>query len=568
MSLRKLFVLISLFLSFLFVFTFSTNAADIGTDYTVFRTVNTLSCHPQNPNINAIPGFLIFSPTGIPSGTPTTNASSGYCAALNMLDNPVFVGSPIGSPGRDGQGSRPAPATLHYVVIEIPNPNWAAANDTSCRNGTLTGNAKFCGKYIHWEGLARVSTVAISSNHEAWHFNDALGAIQVGQESICEIWRSVLNKPETFTQADGTTSYAAYLNTNMCEIKIAKPLITASQRPLRPNQSADPSDNALPSFSYTIKSTNTLDNYTVFNPTRFTDIAHDRFGNLTNRNDTSWVKCRESYPSGYFGPNFTPATNFDPATIPILPVAPNGCDYPSLTTAVRSGSNATCLSASYTAGVPIPTSLENCSGTNNPPPTNTPTPTPTATPTPDFQVSVAPKNNTHPQFGVGSTNGFVINGVQGEELTLTRGVTYRFNIGSTQSSHPFYLTTSVIGNGQGTTILAPTAVTNGVMAFTPISSTPNTIYYACNLHTNMGWRINIIDPGSTPTPTPSATPSPTVSPTQTPGDTNNDRRVDVVDYVMVVQHLGQAGSLSNGDVTGDGKVNLFDYSLVISNFYP
>lgn len=66
--------------------------------------------------------------------------------------------------------------------------------------------------------------------------------------------------------------------------------------------------------------------------------------------------------------------------------------------------------------------------------------------------------------------------------------------------------------------------------------------------------------------------SPPISPSSTPqpviGDTNNDRLVDILDYQVVVSHIGQSGSVSNGDVTNDGKINLFDYSAVVSNFHP
>lgn len=75
-------------------------------------------------------------------------------------------------------------------------------------------------------------------------------------------------------------------------------------------------------------------------------------------------------------------------------------------------------------------------------------------------------------------------------------------------------------------------------------------------------------PTNTPTPTltPTRTPTPSSTPTQTPGDTNNDHLVNIQDYVTVVSHINQLGSIQNGDVTGDGKINLYDYSFVISNF--
>lgn len=106
-----------------------------------------------------------------------------------------------------------------------------------------------------------------------------------------------------------------------------------------------------------------------------------------------------------------------------------------------------------------------------------------------FTVRAKTKTTSHPQYGIGDPRGFTIDGTEGKEITLKRGVTYKFDVSS--PLHPFYITDEKIGVSRGTKFTTP--LTSGTMTFTPDSSHPDTIYYACNLHPNMGWKINIID---------------------------------------------------------------------------
>ncbi len=110
----------------------------------------------------------------------------------------------------------------------------------------------------------------------------------------------------------------------------------------------------------------------------------------------------------------------------------------------------------------------------------------------DYYVTAETKT-THPYTGLGNPVGYTINGTQGLELTLTRGMTYTFSINT--PGHPFYLTTDPVG-GTG----APGEITMGVtgsltdvgtLTFTPSAATPNLIYYQCAVHQYMGWKINI-----------------------------------------------------------------------------
>jgi hypothetical protein len=65
-----------------------------------------------------------------------------------------------------------------------------------------------------------------------------------------------------------------------------------------------------------------------------------------------------------------------------------------------------------------------------------------------YVVDVVRKTDEHPFFGQGFTDGFRIDGAQGPRITLTAGRFYVFRL--TQScAHPFYITTSDVGIGQG-----------------------------------------------------------------------------------------------------------------------
>lgn len=111
---------------------------------------------------------------------------------------------------------------------------------------------------------------------------------------------------------------------------------------------------------------------------------------------------------------------------------------------------------------------------------------------PAFAVTTASKTASHPYFGVGFPVGYLLDGIQGKELFVTRGVNYTFN--GTFPGHPFHITTSAAGGSFANEVFS--GVTNsqlqgGAMVFTPNLSHPALLYYMCGVHLNMGWRINI-----------------------------------------------------------------------------
>lgn len=111
---------------------------------------------------------------------------------------------------------------------------------------------------------------------------------------------------------------------------------------------------------------------------------------------------------------------------------------------------------------------------------------------PQFTVTAVTKTSQHPYFGVGFPLGFALDGIQGKELNLTRGINYTFL--GTFPGHPFHITTSTAGASFANEIIS--GVTNsqlqgGAMVFTPNLSHPALLYYQCGAHLNMGWRINM-----------------------------------------------------------------------------
>lgn len=114
-----------------------------------------------------------------------------------------------------------------------------------------------------------------------------------------------------------------------------------------------------------------------------------------------------------------------------------------------------------------------------------------------FTVTVAQKSEDHPYYQQGWGEAYVISGVQGRELTLTRGETYSFQMQNVPAIHPFYITTSPAG-GPGAAAYSEgvtnnDATGNAILTFTPDENTPDTLYYQCHAHEYMGYRIIISD---------------------------------------------------------------------------
>jgi hypothetical protein len=110
----------------------------------------------------------------------------------------------------------------------------------------------------------------------------------------------------------------------------------------------------------------------------------------------------------------------------------------------------------------------------------------------NFGVTFGTKTSSHPLFGQGNPNGYIIDGVEAKVLNLTRGINYSFNV--LAPTHPFFIASNITGgnlnfivtNGQTG---APTQ--NGTVTFTPNQTHPSVLYYPCQFHPFMGYIINI-----------------------------------------------------------------------------
>lgn len=64
-------------------------------------------------------------------------------------------------------------------------------------------------------------------------------------------------------------------------------------------------------------------------------------------------------------------------------------------------------------------------------------------------------------------------------------------------------------------------------------------------------------------------PTPTIAPTpqlHLAGDINNDNKVDIFDFNLLIGQFGKSGAGLSADINGDGKVDIFDFNLLVSNF--
>src|SRR6056300_236016 len=108
----------------------------------------------------------------------------------------------------------------------------------------------------------------------------------------------------------------------------------------------------------------------------------------------------------------------------------------------------------------------------------------------DVTVTVDTKTAAHPEYNNGSSNGYLLDGIEGPFLALVPGNTYRFDQSdSSNTGHPFrfYLeadkttayTTGVTTNG--------TPGSSGAYPQIAVStSTPQILYYQCSSHAYMG----------------------------------------------------------------------------------
>ena len=110
-------------------------------------------------------------------------------------------------------------------------------------------------------------------------------------------------------------------------------------------------------------------------------------------------------------------------------------------------------------------------------------------------VTVAAKTAAHRYNGSGSSNGFVLDGVEAPYLTLTPGRTYRFDVSSgTNSGHPFAFFYDVDKTSTYTTGVTVNGSAGNAGSYVDLvvsDTTPSVLHYQCSTHAKMGNSVQI-----------------------------------------------------------------------------
>lgn len=143
-------------------------------------------------------------------------------------------------------------------------------------------------------------------------------------------------------------------------------------------------------------------------------------------------------------------------------------------------------------------------------------------------------------------NNYVVSGVMGTSLTLTRGKRYVFQINA--PGHPLYIQTTGAGynaNSVYTTGVSGNGAQVGTLVFDVPESAPNTLYYQCQFHPNMYGIFYIIDAESQQSFLDIDPYSPTIE--------------DLVDKTFYgLRQERQTGKASIEIIRGDGTIRLPD----------
>jgi hypothetical protein len=108
-------------------------------------------------------------------------------------------------------------------------------------------------------------------------------------------------------------------------------------------------------------------------------------------------------------------------------------------------------------------------------------------PTSTIVVEVATKTSAHRYYGTGSSQGYVLDGVESPFLTLTPGRTYRFS-GSVGGSHPFRF---YLDAAKSTQYNTGVTVGSGYVDLEVTDTTPTVLHYQCASHGYMGNSVQV-----------------------------------------------------------------------------
>ena len=112
-----------------------------------------------------------------------------------------------------------------------------------------------------------------------------------------------------------------------------------------------------------------------------------------------------------------------------------------------------------------------------------------------FTVTVTSIDDSYP-YRNKNQNGlaYAINGEVGKTVTLERGKTYAFELGSgVDPDHPFYVAETSEGGSNAPFRENPAFKTTGTVTFSPPSSAPDSLFYQCGNHVYMGGKVTIAD---------------------------------------------------------------------------
>jgi len=111
-----------------------------------------------------------------------------------------------------------------------------------------------------------------------------------------------------------------------------------------------------------------------------------------------------------------------------------------------------------------------------------------------FTVTVATKTSAHRYNGSGSSNGYVIDGVQAPYITITAGNTYKFDQSdSSNSGHPiafYYESDKTTSYSTGVTTSGTAGSSGAYTQIIATDSTPTVLFYQCTNHALMGNTVN------------------------------------------------------------------------------
>lgn len=352
-----------------------------GVDMTVWRTVNSISCAPQNPYAHEIPMYVGFHPSTIsfdgglpadvvvpglqrnedPKVAMARNGAKGFCFALHHQADPNMIGRQVWTGGsynnsfmsNDGTVPRGKIHYRHYMVYEFPNPlyNPDPSVQEKCQamaqrlyqnpDSNLTANESAiqysCGKWFHWEGKVRIFQVAIVTNtkgpgsHDVWYVKEHHHGMELGQN----------RHPAFATEMQDQNGNIIKVKKTVNGVEVEVPKFTAfidgttASWKLRANTGAPRTgDEDRPALKWRFDIDSMTLSTMAHNPNNYYYIPHNENGkpywkipgkNITFADwATKWVKC--GFRKDANGGLETSGIRLDR----VYPVTPLGCDHPSI----------------------------------------------------------------------------------------------------------------------------------------------------------------------------------------------------------------------------------------------